>query len=104
LVEQQTVLAVLNAYREGRIQLDPIRPGTSLKSVRSAPSALFTSNVGKGITDIPYAYTDLTVANFLGSPWLCGSQAGPRVINALAALEAEESKLLSQEERPVRTW
>jgi hypothetical protein len=94
-VERETIRAVVQAYADGKIQLE--RPGDKvpLKSVRSAPSFRPGGHVVKDLNDIAKPYTAWSVARFLG--WMSGDQPSPRVRNALDVLEAEEARLVTKQ-------
>jgi hypothetical protein len=86
-VEQETIRAVVDAYAEGKIELEkPSMSRGGASSVRYAP------HFAKGerfTTDKSFPYNAESIARFLG--WMTpGGQVSPRVRNALAALEAAE--------------
>ena len=91
-VEHETIRAVVEAYAEGRIALEPPDYKTPTRSIRDAPS--FAAG------DVPLAraehpYTAERIASFLG--WVQPSGEPQRKVqNALAALEFIEEGVLEE--------
>src|SRR5208282_2920505 len=81
----ETVHAVVQAFADGKIELDEVdvnKPGINKGSIRYAPSFILGAVPVTGTA----AYTTQTVADFLG--WLKpNGNASDKVHNALAALE-----------------
>lgn len=105
-VEQETIRAVVQAYAEGKIELE--KPGRIDNATRYAPSFKKTNRgascppKGKLYTNNNKPYTALTVAIFLG--WTeskgkgQGLKANQHVTNPLMALEVIEEGLMDEKD------
>ena len=97
VVEQETIRAVIQAYADGKIELErPKTKGTGVKGFRIAPNfscVIFNDIKNKSDAKV---YNAESIARFLG--WMSGNQVSPRVRNALAALEAIEEGLIAAED------
>jgi ParB-like nuclease domain len=100
-VEIETVRAVVTAYADGKIQLNPPDQFTSKNLLRHAPS--FTVNKGRDAApdpsaDLSYPYTSSTIAPFLG--W-----SSDKVMETLGHLEMIELGILDDAAyRGLSTW
>ena len=93
-VEHETIRAVVEAYAEGRIELEPPSPDTNARSIRYAPSFTLGDDVG---APRHRPYTAERLASFLG--WMQrNGRPQDKVHNALAALEFIEDGILAEQD------
>ena len=97
-VEQETIRAVVQAYADGKIELEKPKTGFgSSGGLRNAPNfCKIDRKVFKDVKNLAYPYNAESIAWFLG--WMSGDQVSPRVRNALSALEAMEDDLIKGEQ------
>lgn len=100
-VEQETIRAVVQAYADGKIELEKPKPmgKGGFKAVRMAPKFAVIKFKGVKFNPEDKPYNAESIARFLqGSTkhgrWMCGKQVSPHVRTALAALEAVEAGLV----------
>jgi hypothetical protein len=103
IIEQETIRAVVQAYAEGKIELEKPAalesdsPKARATGIRVAPSFRQTALCFKDLKTQTHLkpYNAESVARFLG--WMCGDQVSPRVRNALLVLEKAEELAAAEE-------
>jgi hypothetical protein len=99
-VEQETIRAVVQAYAEGKIELEKVPTDNAKRKgggggLRCAPNFSVLSFNDLKTKENPKPYNAESIARFLG--WMSGNQVSPRIRNALFALEAGEELGASDE-------